>query len=733
MPLDRFASFAAGSAGSSPENGVSRRAFLKASAAAGGGMLVSLTMPKAIGDAESADADAFAPDAFIRIDRSGQVTLIIPQVEMGQGTYTSMPMLIAEELEVELKQVRIEHAPPDDRLFGNSVLGFQVTGGSTSVRAFWEPLRMAGATARSMLVSAAAASWQVNASSCRAEKGEVIHVPTGRRLAYGALADKAASLPTPDKVALKDPKDFKLIGTTAKRLDAPDKVNGKAVFGIDVKVPGMKIAAVAACPVIGGKLARVDDSKAKAVRGVRRVIRLEDAVAVIADHMWAAKKGLAALDIVWDGGKNADVSTADIVKQLEDAANGPAVVAKQEGDIAKAMAGAVKTVEATYQLPFLAHATMEPMNCTAHVRNDGCDVWVGTQVATRARAAAAAVTGLPLEKVQVHNHLLGGGFGRRLDVDSITQAVQIARQVDFPVKVVWSREEDIQHDVYRPYYYDRLAAGLDEKGLPIAWSHRVVGSSIEARWAPPAFVNGLDSDAVEGAAGPYAFPNVLVEYVRQEPPPGLTTGWWRGVGMTHNAFMVEGFIDELAAAAKKDPVAYRRALLETNSRMRAALELAAEKAGWSKALPGGVGRGVSVMFGFGTYIAEIAEVGVAKDGQVRVQRVVCAVDCGRTVNPDTIKAQIEGGIIFGITAALYGEITLAKGRVLQSNFDTYQMLRIDEAPTIEVYIIDSDAESGGIGEPGTSAIAPAVVNAIFAATGKRLRRLPINPADLKSI
>jgi isoquinoline 1-oxidoreductase subunit beta len=484
--------------------------------------------------------------------------------------------------------------------------------------------------------------------------------------------------------------------------------------------------------VIGGKLAHVDDSKAKAVRGVSRVIRLEDAVAVIADHMWAAKKGLAALDIIWDEGENAHISTADMVKQLEDAANRPAVVAKQEGDVGKAMAGAVKTIEATYQLPLLAHATMEPMNCTAHVRNDGCDIWVGTQVVTRARAAAAAVTGLPLEKVQIHNHLLGGGFGRRLDVDSIIQAVQIARQVDFPVKVIWSREEDIQHDVYRPYYYDRLAAGLDEKGLPIAWSHRVVGSSIEARWAPQAFVNGLDSDAVEGAAGPYAFPNVLVDYVRQEPPSGLTTGWWRGVGMTHNAFMVEGFIDELAAATRNDPVAYRRALLETNSRMRAVLDLAAEKAGWHKALPAGAGRGVSAMFGFGTYIAQVAEVTVAKDGQVRVQRVVCAVDCGRTVNPDTIKAQIEGGVIFGITAALYGEITLEKGRVVQSNFDTYQMLHIDEAPTIEVHVIDSDAESGGIGEPGTSAIAPAVVNAIFAATGKRLRRLPINPADLKS-
>jgi isoquinoline 1-oxidoreductase beta subunit len=728
MRLDTFAARADGAAAS----GLSRRTFLKASAAAGGGLLISVTMPNAVGDAAAADAGGFAPDAFIRIDRGGQVTLIVPQVEMGQGTYTSLPMLVAEELEVALSQVRVEHAPPDDRLFGNRLLGFQVTGGSTSVRAFWEPLRMAGATARAMLLSAAAANWQVTTDSCRAEKGEVIHVPTGRRLGYGALADKAATLPAPDKVALKDPKDFKLIGTAAKRLDAPDKVNGKAIFGIDVKVPGMKIAAVAACPAIGGKLARVDDRKAKAIRGVRAVVRLDDAVAVVADHMWAARKGLAALDIVWDEGENAHVSTKDIVKQLEDAANGAAVVARREGDVAKAMAGAAKTVEAVYQLPFLAHATMEPMNCTAHVRKDGCDIWVGTQVPTRARVAAAEAAGLPPEKVEVHNCLLGGGFGRRLDVDSISQAVRIAAQVDFPVKVVWSREEDIQHDVYRPYYYDRLAAGLDAKGLPIAWSHRIVGSSIEARWVPQEFANGLDSDAVEGAAGPYAFANILVDYVRQEPPTGLVTGWWRGVGMTHNAFMVEGFIDELAHEAKIDPVAYRRALLETNPRMRAALDLAAEKAGWSRPLPAGVGRGVSAMFGFGTYIAQIAEVAVGKDGQVRVQRVVCALDCGRTVNPDTIRAQIEGGIIFGITAALHGEITIEKGRVVQSNFDNYKMLRIDEAPVIEVHLIASDAEPGGIGEPGTSAIAPAVVNAIFAATGKRLRRLPVDPAVLKS-
>jgi len=551
----------------------------------------------------------------------------------------------------------------------------------------------------------------------------------------------------PADVPLKDPKDFRLIGTPAKRLDTPDKVNGKAQFGIDVRIPAMKIATVAACPVFGGKLARVDDSAALAIKGVRQIVRLDDAVAVVADHMWAALQGLAALDIDWDEGPHSKVSSADIAWQMEIASQKPGVVARKEGDFAEAMAQAVHKVEAIYQAPFLAHATMEPMNCTVHVRADGCDVWVGNQIITRAQATAAEVTGLPLERVQVHNHLLGGGFGRRLEVDGVTQAVRIAKQVDGPVKVVWTREEDIQHDAYRPYYYDRLAAGLDEQGLPVAWSDRITGSSVMARWFPPGFKDGLDPDAVEGAADPpYGLPNILVDYVRYEQP-GITTGWWRGVGSTHNIFMVESFIDELAAAAKRDPVEYRRALLGRASdaeaglnpaataawsgpppepaRVKAALDLAAEKAGWGTPLAERHGRGIAVQYAFGTYLAQVAEVAVSKDGEVRVERVVCAVDCGTMVNPDTVKAQIEGGVVFGLTAALFGEITIRDGRVEQSNFNDYRVLRIDEAPIVEVHLIKSNEAPGGIGEVGTVGAAPALTNAVFGATGVRIRKLPI--------
>ena len=719
------------------EGSLSRRTFLKVSAVAGGGLLLSFILPKIVWSSESlgaTTADVFAPNAFIRIDHNGRVTLIMPYVEMGQGTYTSIPMLIAEELEVDLSQVILEAAPPDERHYANSIFHIQATGGSTSVRAAWEPLRQAGATARTMLVSAAAQTWKVNPTSCRAEKGKVIHVMSGRRLTYGALVDKAAALLMPDHVALKDPKDFTLIGTSAKRLDTPDKVNGKAQFSIDVKVPGMKIATVAACPVFGGRLVAVDDSKARMIKGVHQVVRLDNAVAVIADHMWAAKQGLAALDIQWDEGLHATLSTGDIVRQLEAALLRPGVIARKDGDMAKVMAGAAKKVEALYQMPFLAHATMEPVSCTVHVRKDGCDVWVGSQVLARAQATAAEVTGLPVEKILVHNQLLGGGFGRRLEVDFITQAVQIAKQVEGPVKVVWTREEDIQHDIYRPYYYDRMVAGLDGDGMPVAWSHRSAGSSIYARWHPPAFKDGLDPDVLEGAADPpppYALPNMLVEYIRQEPP-GIPTGFWRGVGPTHNVFVVESFIDELAAAAKKDPVEYRRMLLGKSPRAKAVLELAAEKAGWGEPLPEGQGRGVSIQFVFGSYVAQVAEVEVAKSGEVRVTRVVCAVDCGVVVNPDTVRAQMEGGIMFGLTAALFSEITLKDGRVEQTNFNDYRMLRMNEAPTVEVYLVKSAEAPGGIGEPGTSALAPALTNAIYAATGKRIRKLPVNRVELRS-
>jgi isoquinoline 1-oxidoreductase beta subunit len=708
---------------------VSRRQFLTAGAAAGGGLLLGWHLDagaRVLAAAAKTTPSVFAPNAFIRIGRDGRVTMIVAQVEMGQGTYTSMPMLLAEELEVGLDQVRLEHAPPNDKLYANPLFGDQETGASSSVKAFYEPLRRAGAAARTMLVAAAAATWNVEPASCRAQKGVVTHSPTGRTLTYGALADKAAKLPVPAQVTLKDPKDFKLIGTPEKRLDTPAKVNGTAQFGIDVRLPGMKIATVAASPVLGGKVASLDDHEAKAIKGVRQIVRLDDVVAVVADNMWAAKQGLAALAIRWDDGPNATLSTDDVVQGLAAAAQTPGVVARKQGDAAAAMAGAPAKIEATYEVPFLVHATMEPMNCTVHVRPDRCEVWTGSQVLTRAQATAARVTGLPLEKVVVHNHLLGGGFGRRLEFDYVTQAVRIAKHVDGPVKVVWTREEDVQHDVYRPYYYDRVAAGVDARGQPIAWTHRLVGPAILARYLPPAFKDGIDPDAVDGAVQlVYDIPAIQVEFVRHEEPV-VNTGFWRGVGVTHNTFVIESFIDELAAAAKQDPVAYRRALLGNSPRARAVLDVAAQAAGWGQPLPAGSGRGVSLLYsGWGSYLAQVAEVAVSKSGEVRVHRIVCAVDCGTVVNPDTVKAQIEGGIVFGIGGALYGEATLKNGRVEQSNFNNVRVLRINETPAIEVHLVRNGEPPGGIGEPGTAVTAPALANAVFAATGKRVRKLPL--------
>ncbi|PYN94186.1 MAG: aldehyde dehydrogenase [Candidatus Rokuibacteriota bacterium] len=712
---------------------VSRRAFVTVLAAVGGGLLVGYRVgderrvaKATIGSASAATPPGFAPNAFIRIGPDGGITLIMPQVEMGQGTYTSMPMLLAEELEVVPDQIRLEHAPPDNKLYANQFFGEQMTGASSSVRAFYEPLRRAGATARAMLVAAAAASWNVDPGSCRAQKGVVTHTPSGRTLTYGALAAKAAALPVPDKVTLKDPKDFTLIGTPAKRLDTPSKVNGTAQYGIDVRLPGMLIATVAASPVLGGKVTGIDEQKAKAVPGVRQIVQLDDAVAVVADHMWAAKQGLAALAVRWDDGPNAKLSTADIVQGLAKASETAGVTARKDGDPVSALAGAATKVEAVYESPFLAHVTMEPMNCTVHVRKDGCEVWTGSQVLSRARAAAAEVTGFPLEKVVVHNHLLGGGFGRRLEVDYVTQAVRIAKQVDAPVKVVWTREEDVQHDVYRPYYYDRIAAGLDPRGTPVVWTHRIVGPAIVARFLPPAFKDGIDIDAVDGAVQLlYDIPAIQVEHVRHEEPV-LNTGFWRGVGVTHNNFVIESFVDELAATSKQDPVAFRRALLGKSPRAMALLGVAAKEAGWGKPLPRGHGRGVALLYsGWGTYLAQVAEVEVTGSGDVRVHRIVCAVDCGRIVNPDIVRAQIESGVVYGISAALWGEVTLKNGRVEQSNFHNYRVLRMNEAPPIDVHLARNNEAPGGIGEPGTAVTAPSLGNAIFAATGKRIRKLPL--------
>jgi len=709
---------------------VDRRNFLKLS----GGLVVALTLPSSKWTAEAQASANFAPNGFIRIDNQGFVTMVMPMAEMGQGIHTAHSMLLAEELEVGLDKVRLELSPPDDALYGNPLLGSQTTGGSTSIRGFWTPLRQAGAIARTLLIEAAARQWNVDPKTCHALNGLVLDGTGSRQLAYGALVDAAAALPAPaaKDLTLKDPKDFRIIGTPQKRLDTPPKVNGTASFGIDVKVPGMKIAAISISPVLGGKPKSADEKAALAVKGVRQVVLTDQAVAVVADHMGAAKKGLEAAAIVWEDGANSTVNSVDIVRQLEEASKTPGSVARSEGDVEAALANASRRLDAVYQLPFLAHAAMEPMNCTVHVRKDACDIWVGTQVPTMAQRTAAQITGLPAQAVNIHNHIIGGGFGRRLEIDGIAHAVKVAQQVEGPVKVIWSREEDIQHDMYRPYYYDRLSAGLDRDGKPVAWTHRVSGSSVMARYFPPAFKNGVDPDGVEGAAEPpYAFPAIHVEF-KQVEPPAVPTAWWRGVGPTHNVFVVESFIDELAAAAKADAVAYRKSLLGHNPRALGVLTTAAEKAGWGKAMPARQGMGVSVQFAFGTYMAMVAEVAVGNDGSLKIGRLVCAVDCGLQVNPDTIAAQIEGGSLFGLTAALHGAITLKDGRIEQSNFDTYIPLRIDEAPVVETHVIKSAAAPGGMGEAGTAVVFPAVTNAIFAATGKRIRTLPINTDLLKN-
>ncbi len=666
----------------------------------------------------------FTPNAFIRIDRSGQTTLVMPQVEMGQGVYTAIPMILAEELDADFSKVTLEHAPPNDKLYGNPIFGIQVTGNSNSIRSFSKPLRVAGATARLMLVQAAAQQWQVDPASCLTSDGVVSHPSSGRTLSYGDLIDAAGAQSIPQNPPVKDPKDFKLIGKPLKRLDTPSKTDGKVVYGIDAMLPGMKFATLAQCPVFGGKVGRVDDSAAKKVPGVQQIVVLDDLVAVVGDHMWAAKKGLDALVINWDEGANAKINSSIIWDDLREASKKDGVVAKSVGDIAKGLTQGER-VDGEYELPFLAHAMMEPLNCTVHVRPDRCEVWTGTQVLTRVQEYAAKAAGLPLEKVKANNHLLGGGFGRRLEADMVAAAVRIGKHVDGPVKVVWTREEDIQHDIYRPVYRDVISATLSG-GKIAAWKYRIAGSSIMARWAPSIFINGIDIDAVDSAVdNPYDIQNFQVEYVRAEPP-AVPTGFWRGVGPNNNVFATECFMDELARKAGADPIAFRIGMLGKTPRLKAALELVAEKSGWGQPLPARAGRGVCAQPSFGSFIATVVEAEVDEHGEVHLRRVTSAVDTGIAVNPDTIAAQLQGGLIFGLTATLWGEITIERGRVRQSNFNDYRMLRIDEVPKIDVHIIKSGEDPGGIGETGTTAGPPALRNAIYAATGVTLRRLPID-------
>jgi isoquinoline 1-oxidoreductase beta subunit len=693
-----------------------RRRFLEVSLAAGGALLVGVPV-----GVRAAGPPTAALNAYVRVGSDGAVTLILPKVEMGQGTHTSLPMLVAEELEVGLDQLRLEDAPPDPKTYGAD--GLQETGGSTSIRECWTSLRTAGAAARTLLVRAAAQAWKVPASECRAERGEVLHGASGRRLAYGALAARAARLPVPAKVPLKPAREFRLIGRSTPRLDSPAKVDGSARFGIDVRLPGMRYAALALAPVEGGSVAALDEAAARAITGVRQVVREPDLVAVVADHTHAALRGLEALKVRWHDGEHGTLQQSRLVADLDAAVERPGVVAHRAGNPAAALRRAARVVEARFHQPFLAHATMEPMNCTAHWHGGHCEIWAGTQAPARAVAKLAAL-GLEPGQVTIHNQLIGGGFGRRLEVDGIVYAARVARHVAGPVQVVWRREEDIQHDRYRPYYVDHLRAGLDADGRPIAWLHTIAGPALMEIYYGAPLKNGLDEDIIESSANPpYDFANLSVRYVRHDPA-GVPVSWWRGVGPTRGVFVVESFIDELAASAGQDPVAYRRALVR-DPRLRTVLDLAAEKSGWGTPLPNGRGRGISIQSAFGSYLAMVAEVEL-RDGAPRVERVVCAFDCGQTVNPDNVRAQLEGGAVFGLSAALMGEITFADGRVQQSNFHDYPVLRLPEAPRIETHLVASSEAPGGVGETGTACVQAALCNALRAAGGPRVRTLPVS-------
>jgi isoquinoline 1-oxidoreductase subunit beta len=713
-----------------------RREFLKAGAALGGGLLISLYVPEFVPAARAADSAVkpVALNAFVRIGSDESVTVISNHSEMGQGIYTSLPMLLNEELEADWARVRVESSPVE-AVYNHTVFGLMMTGGSTTTNSEYDRFRKMGAMARIMLITAAAQSWNVDPQTCHPAKGYVIHTPSGRRASYGSLADAASRIAPPKDIPLKDPKDFTLVGKPVRRLDTPSKTNGTAQFGLDVYIPGMLTAVVARAPVFGGKVISFNADAAKAIPGVVNVVQVPSGVAVIARGFWPAKLGREKLEINWDDGPGAAISTIAMRENFSALSKTPGAVARKTGDTAAALASAAKTITAEYEVPYLAHCMMEPLNTVVDLHEDRCEIWTGTQFQTGDRAAAAKVAGLKPEQVTLHTTLLGGGFGRRANpaCDFVTEATEVAKAAKVPVKVVWTREDDIRGGWYRPMWYDHFTAGLDASGNPVAWTHTIVGQSIMTGTMFEAYgvKDGIDSASVEGAADLlYGIPNLRVEL--HTPKNEVPVQWWRSVGHSHTGFSVEAFLDEVAHAGGKDPYQLRRTLLAGQPRMLAVLDLAAQKANWGSALPAGRARGIATHFSFDSYVAQVAEVSVEQDGTVHVHRVVAAVDCGQTVNPDTVQAQLEGGIIFGLTAALKTEITLQKGRVQQSNFNDYPMLRMFESPVIEVFIVPSSEHPTGVGEPGVPPVAPAVANAIFAATGKRVRRLPIHPQDLRS-
>ena len=700
---------------------LSRRAFLGTSAAAGAGLVIGFYIPSlAHAEAEA----AFSPNAYLTVAPDGKITIVVARSEMGQGVRTSLPMILAEELEADWKQIAIEQAG------ASTLFGDQTTGGSASVRTTWDPMRKAGAQAREMLIAAAAQEWSVAPASCKAENSFVVHSASARKLSYGALAAKAGALTVPDNPPFKS-SGYKIVGKPLPRLDTPSKVNGSAIYGLDFRVSGMKYAVLARCPIVGGKVGAVDDAAAKSSPGVTFVGQIGDsAVAVVADGTWNAIKARRALKVTWDEGANKDLNSAAIFDGLRNADESKAVKFFTTGDVSKAAGG---KIEASYQLPFMAHAPMEPGNCVAHFRGTDCEIWAPTQVPQDCRDTVAPLLGLKSEQVKVNITLLGGGFGRRLEHDYAVEAALVSKAINAPVQVVWTREDDMRNSPYRPVSLHKLSASLDPNGQPTAFTHRIIGPSINGQKGSPP-VNGVDADFPDEAAFIYPIPNVSLEQVITETPVPL--GWMRSVYALQMGFASESFIDELAAAAKKDPLEYRLHLLAKDadikyfdatwktSRLRGVLRLAAEKAEWHKPLPAGRFRGIACFGCFSSYAADVVEISMEKEGP-RVHRVVAAIDCGRVVNPNILAQQIQGGVVFALTNALRAQITIDKGRVVQSNFDDYPPLRMNEAPKVEAYFVPSTESPTGAGEPCIPPLAPALCNAMFAATKKRVRALPI--------